>query len=529
MEKIFPETKVTIITAPTGSAAYNIGGGTSHSLFGINPRNPEKDLSEHRKNILKDQFTFTLAILMDERTMNSCHVLGRTERNCRAMVHNGMNPNKPYGGIPVIFAAGDEGQLGSVNVNNGGRGATYIFKDDGSKNSCIYKPIKSNRSSEWHINESHGADCFIQLAENVVELKKTHRINEGQNRLSNILNHMRKDGGVTDEEAAFLQTLNIDNGEVSQTRQQWLKEHAIWIYPSNSKVSEKNYTKMKDIVTTDNPVCNLLGKITPTDTNVKKNVFRSHFYNDDLAAKKRHTTLCRGAKCAIDRNIFTECGVFNGAQVTVIEIRYKKGCNPNEGHEPEYVIVDCPTYTGPHWIKEHPQWIPIPVMETFCKKRCCQIRQIPLQLSFARTGQKFQGQQVGPKHPYKAMVADIGPILNEARNPGYTYMICSRVSTLGNGPTDSALYFTGSDMDQDRLTDMVTRRSGGGTYEAVRNKKNWTTFLKKRQNCTDLTITEEEKKKLKTWAEETRITRHELEKIIFAHSNRNTDTETKNT
>ena len=75
------------------------------------------------------------------------------------------------------------------------------------------------------------------------------------------------------------------------------------------------------------------------------------------------------------------------------------------------------------------------------------------------------------------MVADIGSILNEATNPGYTYMICSRVSTLGNSPKDSALYFTDSDVDKTRLTDMITKHSGGGIYEGVRNKRNWTNFL----------------------------------------------------
>lgn len=520
LETIFHETKVSVITAPTGSAAYNIGGATCHSLFGIDPMNPHKDLTEYKKDQLKPQFMHTLALMMDERSMISCPVLGRTESNCKVLAHNGMNSNgtKPYGGIPIIFAAGDDGQLGSVNVANRGRGAMYIFKEDGTKDPAIYSTSNTVRDPAWYINESHGADCFIQLAQNVVEFTKTHRVNKEQKILSSILKNMREHGGVTDKEADYLQKLNIDNSEIKQTRQEWLKKEATWIFPSNAKVSEKNYTKIKELVHDANPVCNLLGQITETTSNMKGRVSASHFHHEDLNPKRRHTTLCRGAKCAVDRNIFTACGVFNGAQVTVVEIRFKQNCNPNTGSEPEYVIVDCPSYTGPTWVEGHPTWIPIPVTETLCKFKCCKIRQVPLQLSFARTGQKFQGQQVGPEHHIKAMVADIGSILNEARNPGYTYMICSRVSTLGNGPMDSALYFSGSHTDKFRLTDMTNKRTGGGKYEGVRRKETWTKFLNRRKEQTNLKISIQERSALKKWATTTKITREELEKIIVEHS-----------
>jgi hypothetical protein len=35
VESIFPETYVSVVTAPTGAAAYNVGGSTCHSFLSL--------------------------------------------------------------------------------------------------------------------------------------------------------------------------------------------------------------------------------------------------------------------------------------------------------------------------------------------------------------------------------------------------------------------------------------------------------------------------------------------------------------
>ena len=65
--------------------------------------------------------------------------------------------------------------------------------------------------------------------------------------------------------------------------------------------------------------------------------------------------LCRGCKVALScRNIHPLWGLHNGACGTVDEITFGKDCNPNNGDDPLYVVVDFPNYKGPVWDKDNP-------------------------------------------------------------------------------------------------------------------------------------------------------------------------------
>ena len=49
VEQLFPNERVSIVSAPTGAAAYNIGGSTCHKQFGINVANASKDMTQRSK------------------------------------------------------------------------------------------------------------------------------------------------------------------------------------------------------------------------------------------------------------------------------------------------------------------------------------------------------------------------------------------------------------------------------------------------------------------------------------------------
>jgi len=66
-------------------------------------------------------------IIIDERSLLSQEVLGAAERNCRLCTHKGKNPDKPWGGVPIILMFGDDYQLPSVCRGSQGCGATHIF------------------------------------------------------------------------------------------------------------------------------------------------------------------------------------------------------------------------------------------------------------------------------------------------------------------------------------------------------------------------------------------------------------------
>ena len=230
-----------------------------------------------------------------------------------------------------------------------------------------------------------------------------------------------------------------------------------------------------------------------------------------------HSSLCRNSKNALDRNLFAEHGLYNGAPVTPIEPRFKPGENPNTGHVPLYILSYCPTYTGPPWSQENPKWVPIPMVQKLCRYRCCQIRQAPLQLSFARTGHKFQGQQVGPKHSIQVMIADPGTHKYESMSPGYTYMLCSRVSTLGENANDSALYFDGDNVNENRFTNLINKHTGE-KFVSVQRRDNWIKFINQQKQATNLRLPTHTKLSLKDWATRTKFGKAELSRIIQYHA-----------
>jgi hypothetical protein len=58
-------------------------------------------------------------------------------------------------------------------------------------------------------------------------------------------------------------------------------------------------------------------------------------------------------------NIEPKWGLFNGSIGTVVDIIFKEGENPNEGHLPIVVAVDMKHYKGSIWDEENPTHVPI--------------------------------------------------------------------------------------------------------------------------------------------------------------------------
>ena len=58
VEKLFLGAKVTEVVAPTGSAAYNVGGKTFHSTFLLDWHQPWKNLGSDRLKNVEDTCTY---------------------------------------------------------------------------------------------------------------------------------------------------------------------------------------------------------------------------------------------------------------------------------------------------------------------------------------------------------------------------------------------------------------------------------------------------------------------------------------
>jgi ATP-dependent DNA helicase PIF1 len=110
---IFQDNNSVFVTAPTGAAAYNVGGTTIHKEFkiGIKGNTTGNDLTNLAKQELMQKLLKAIAIFFDERSMISQIVIGTAEINVRETVHNGGHDTEDWGGIPVVVAFGDDYQL----------------------------------------------------------------------------------------------------------------------------------------------------------------------------------------------------------------------------------------------------------------------------------------------------------------------------------------------------------------------------------------------------------------------------------
>ena len=434
--------------------------------------------------------------------------LGACEKNAKECCHGGLNKTSDWGKIPVVILFGDDYQLPSVVVQGRGKGSTYIL----GENDFL------NRSQKLNKIEKIGFEQFLLLSKRVIELKVSHRVQDGEDDLSSMLDTMRNSTGLTLKQTEKLLTYNIQNENISSERKQFLYNKAVWIFHTNAKVDTHNFEMMKTIVDDKNPICNCMGYYSPAPTCRRESGIKSHFTFSDV--KKKNSTLARGARVALDRNLWDCMGLYNGAMGTIIDIRFEPNKSPLQGDLPIYVIVDFDEYKGPAWNVSAPSYLPIPPCSIRCKHGCCLFTKVPLTLSWARTTHKFQGTNVGPTHPIKAMVFDPGKIAVEGLNPGFTYVGLSRVSSLGHGDiNESAFYLTGDNLKIDRFTNMTHQRTRKNEiYVKIAARNRWVKFLENKKKTTKLNIAQTKRNALKDWIINSKFSSDDIENAIIFHA-----------
>ena len=111
IHQIFQDNDSVHVLAPTGAAAFNVGGQTIHQMLNVNVRDPDKMLSEQARENLGDKLQTTAALFFDERSMISQKVLGAAEINASCAAHGFGHDTEDWGGIPIIVLFGDDCQI----------------------------------------------------------------------------------------------------------------------------------------------------------------------------------------------------------------------------------------------------------------------------------------------------------------------------------------------------------------------------------------------------------------------------------
>ena len=156
-----------------------------------------------------------------------------------------------------------------------------------------------------------------------------------------------------------------------------------------------------------------------------------------------------------------------------------------------------------------------------CEKGCCTVTYCPLELSFGMTLHTFQGQSAGPVdegQPPTAVdrvIVEPGTRTFEGNNPGTAYMALSRATTMGTGNLDSAIYFTGPNMNKGRVLDIKHQQSATGIrklYKKIALREKWMARLEK--NMIRPNYTTEYIEDVKNWCHQYRMSTKELDKVL---------------
>lgn len=536
IERMF-DVKVTATSAPTGCAAYNIDGKTIHSLLGIDPYDSTKELSPKQKDRVHALLHSMIMLIIDERSMMSLDLLNAVDRNCSTFAHGTGNKNSYFGGIPIVLMFGDDYQLPPVAA----QGAFDFFDKKGYKNDQLKG------------TNLQGMQVLNFCVQQVKSLTQIQRIEDGEDLLRDVTTALRTTNGLTQEQARQICQYNLDNPNISEERQNEIKEKALFVFTTKEEVARHNESELRKIVNKDNPLMEFTFDLLPTERSTKSHGIKKHFQLKTLIEAR--VALCRGARVSLNRNVWQRKGLFNGAIGTVIDIRFDMGQNPLNGDLPVYIVIDFEDYIGPAWDKDNPKYVPIPVAIQYEDSKiatygCCMIQYYPLDVAFARTLHKVQGLNVGGNNPIRLMTFHPGSTTFEGNNPGLAYTGISRATSLGRGNVNlSALYFCCETQQSlyERLRDVVHKRKrvtksksnkrqkilsqasdssevfhepelSVETYEKVKRRNMWTQYLDKRETKTHLKISELEKQDVLGWYHNFKtMTYEDLQTVINFH------------
>jgi hypothetical protein len=148
------------------------------------------------------------------------------------------------------------------------------------------------------------------------------------------------------------------------------------------------------------------------------------------------------------------------------------------------------------------------------KYKLCYRTYIPLQLAFAQTIHTFQGQNARPvgigqtPNAIQKLVCDPGTRRFEGNCVGLYYTLLSRITTFGD-PGDklsSAIYFTGCNMNTDRVLN-ITKNEKGQMYAMAQRRQLYVEYLLQHEHNGKMSA--HDQSEILKWAK-TKMTRQDM-------------------
>ena len=417
------------VMAPTGNAAINVDGSTTHSALGFGyqpddiPANTE--LTEGSKALvqLQSRLKYSLFYFCDEFGMVSSETLALMEERMR-QAHAPHVGHAAFGGRNVILF-GHHAQL--PLIAEGRSGVVYPIPTYSAKSKSKKKPTAKDKLGR-RIYKDHFKNVVIlreqmrQRASKPSEEKKCRRF-------KSILDDICE-GTLSAEDYRYLQKHNdelLASGSFAEDPE------VEYLCSKKKAVAMKNKDGLEALHLTSGEPIVRINAVYAGDTQ-----FAATKAAEDKAKFEKSLYLSKGAKVMCIWNGWQEAGLVNGAVGTVHEIIYGEGKYP-PFDMPAAILVSFPVgsfYRGPSYLgddddddidttKERIVKF-IPEKQTYTQQKTktesatwSQL-QFPLVLAYGRTTHKAQGCTMD------RIVGDVGDTEYAA---GLSYVLWSRATS----------------------------------------------------------------------------------------------------
>ena len=330
------------VAAPSGGAAYNVGGCTLHRCLklSVDSEALAKDLNADKRDELARQIENMLMLIIDERSMISSGLLAAAERNVRHCVFGQKNQRELWGGVPVVLVFGDDYQLPPVIEEGAINGYAKL--------SDLWEQKASRKSPAEQLLVRIGNSLFQDnLTDDVFHLTENYRT-RADPEWAKILERLRV-GLSTEADAERLMKQGLHHHRSMDPDFVCMVENhpkTVYLFTQNHEKNVKNLEKLASLSQKSKvPVARLQCQWRSNKNQGREStrVVKGHFKTKQMVLE---SDLCVGATVALSgMNIVPEAGLYNGARGKVIDFIYNTVCGPNDRHGdplPICVIVDFP-------------------------------------------------------------------------------------------------------------------------------------------------------------------------------------------